>query len=425
MLPRILIASLAARRGRVLLALLAVSLGVAVATALATLSLEVGDDLARTLRAAGPNFVVQPSGATLPLDVGGAEFRPARAGANLDLASVAALKQSFCKNNLLAAAPEIDAAATIAGRPATVVGTWFDHPLAAAGGTWRTGIAALRPTWTIDGHWPHDSNGSLTSYEIAIGRDLARRLDLAPGRNVEIAIGGTTRRFLVTAVVDAGGRDDARAFAPLETVAAMSDRPNTADRVWVSALVKPGPQGPAPDAARDPAGYERYMCTPYPANVAHDLARNLPGAEVLPLAEVVAGEGRVVGRLNLLLLLLALAALAAATLGLVSTTTATVMERRVEIGLLRSLGASSRQLAALLMTETALISCAGGALGWLVGGASAALVRGSTFGAGAAFEQLLLPVAIGLALGVAFLGTIGPLRLALRLDPATVLRGQP
>src|SRR5262245_13595353 len=100
------------------------------------------------------------------------------------------------------------------------------------------------------------------------------------------------------------------------------------------------------------------------------------------------------------------------------------MERRVEIGLLRSLGASSRQLAALLMTETALVSAAGGALGWLIGGASAALVRGQTFGQGGTFELILLPVALALALGIAFLGTLGPLRVALRLDPATVLRGQ-
>jgi putative ABC transport system permease protein len=420
MLPRILFASLQARRGRVLLALLAVSLGVAVATALATLSLQVGDDLARTLRAAGPNFVVQPTGAELPLDVGGAEFRPARAGASLDLAAIAALKNSFWKNNLLAAAPEIEASGTVAGRTATVVGTWFEHPVAIGGGVWTTGVAALRPTWTIAGRWPHEGGD-----EIALGRDLARRLELAQGAHVDLAIAGARRRCLVTAVVSAGGRDDARAFAPLETVAAMSGRAGAADRVWVSALVKAGPAGPPPDAARDPKGFERYMCTPYPGNVAHDLAQNVPGAEVLPLAEVVAGEGRVVGRLNMLLLLLALAALAAATLGLVSTTTATVMERRVEIGLLRSLGASSRQLATLLMTETALVSLAGGTLGWLIGGASAALVRGRTFGQGGTFELLLLPLALGLALGVAFLGTLGPLRVALRLDPATVLRGQP
>jgi hypothetical protein len=35
----------------------------------------------------------------------------------------------------------------------------------------------------------------------------------------------------------------------------------------------------------------------------------------------------------------------------------------------------------------------------------------------------LLPLALVLSLALAFLGTLAPLRVALRLDPATVLRG--
>jgi len=38
-------------------------------------------------------------------------------------------------------------------------------------------------------------------------------------------------------------------------------------------------------------------------------------------------------------------------------------------------------------------------------------------------QPLLLPVAVLLAIAVAALGTFGPLRLALRIEPATVLRG--
>ncbi len=418
MFARILFASLAARRLRVLLALLAVSLGVAVATALATLSLQVGDDLARTLRAAGPNFVVQPAGAVWPIDLGGAEFQPARAGASLPSTTVASLRRSFWKNALLAAAPELTAAATVDGHPVTLLGTWFEHRVVGEDGEWVTGLRALRPTWTLEGAWPREA-----ADELALGRDLAVRLGLAPGRSVGLAIDGRTRPFLVTGVITAGSRDDGRAWAPLEAVQSLSGRAGQADRVWVSALVKAGPAGPQPDERRDPAGYERFMCTPYPTNVARDLAAQVEGAEVLPLAEMVAGEGHVVGRLNLLLLLLALAALAAATLGLLSTTTATVMERGVEIGLLRSLGASSRQLGALLMGETALVSLAGGALGWLLGSLAAAAVRGQTFGSGGALEPLLLPLSLVLALGVAIVGTLGPLRMALRLDPGMVLRG--
>jgi putative ABC transport system permease protein len=271
----------------------------------------------------------------------------------------------------------------------------------------------------VAGRWPREQ-----ADELLIGRDLARRLGRGPGDSVEVGVEGRARRMLIAGVVSAGGHEDDRAWAPLEVVQALTGRADQADRVWLSALVRPGPHGPAPDPQRDPAGYERFMCTPYPDNVARDLADQLPGAEVLPLAEVVAGEALVVSRLNFLLLLLALAALAAATLGLVATTTATVVERGMEIGLLRSLGATSRQLAALLMGETVLVSLAGGAAGWALGSLAAALVRGRTFGEGSVVEPILLPLALSVALAVAFFGTLAPLRMALRLDPSTVLRGQ-
>ena len=154
MFGRILLASMSARRARMLLALLAVSLGVAVATALATLSLQVGDDLARTLRAAGPNFVMQPAGATWPIDLGGAEFRPARAGAGLPVAAVERMRASFWKNALLAAAPELSTSATIGGTPVTLTGTWFVHAVPDPDGAWSTGLSALHPTWALAGRWP-------------------------------------------------------------------------------------------------------------------------------------------------------------------------------------------------------------------------------------------------------------------------------
>src|SRR5512145_21316 len=133
-----MLASLAARRARLGLALVAVTLGVSVAVALATLSLQVGDDLARTLRAAGPNFVVQPAGATWPIDLGGAEYRPARAGASLPPTTVARLRESFWKHALLAAAPELTTQATVEGAPVTLVGTWFEHALPEPEGAWST-----------------------------------------------------------------------------------------------------------------------------------------------------------------------------------------------------------------------------------------------------------------------------------------------
>ena len=120
MFTRVLLASLAARRVRLGLGVLAVTVGVAAAVALAALALESGDDFARTLRAAGPNFVVLPAGAGWGGGPEGAEVRVPRAGATLPVSVVADLKRSFWKNNVLDAAPERTVVGRIAGVPALI-----------------------------------------------------------------------------------------------------------------------------------------------------------------------------------------------------------------------------------------------------------------------------------------------------------------
>jgi len=327
---------------------------------------------------------------------------------------------------VLEAAPELVVDARLGGTNARLLGTWFDRAVATDDGPWRTGLAHLRPAWPIEGRWPRED-----AAELALGQDLAARLNAGLGARLSVAAGPSrspNRRaaepaWTVTGIVRAGGFEDRGAWAPLERVQALAGRAHHADRVWLSALVREAPGTPPPDPARDPKGYERYMCSAYPQVVAQDLARHFEGAEVLPASELVAGEARVVGRLNLLLLLLALAALSASILGLFSTTTATVLERGVELAVLRSLGATPRAVATLLLGETALVSLAGGVLGWILGSAGAAAVRGQTFGASHGPEPLLLPVAIALSLAVALLGTLGPLRVALGIDPAVALRG--
>lgn len=415
---RLIWASLRSRRARLALAVTAVTLGVGVAITLGTLALRVGDDLARDLRGAGPNFALLPAGASWTPDLGGADYAPARGGDALREDAVPALKRTFWKNNILEAAPELVIGARAGGVTFPIAGTWFERDVPTADGPWRTGLARLRPRWNVRGAWPgEDGDG------IALGAALARTLGVTVGDSLDADLGGAHARFTVTGIVRAGGLDERGAWAPLARIQALGGRAGGVDRVWFSALVRPQPPGPVPDPAADPAAFEAYMCAAYPANVAREIGERLAGAEARPLAEIVAGEAQIVGRLNLLMLLLALAGLTVSVLGLASTTTASVIERGVEIGLLRSMGAAPQQIATLLLGESALVAVAGGALGWVSGSAAAAAIRGDVFGAGATFQPMLLPVALGLALIVGVLGTLAPLRLALRLDPAEVLRG--
>ena len=409
--------SLLARRARVGLGLTAVALGTGMAVALATVALRVGDDVALALRAAGPNFLIQPRGASWAPDLGGAEIAPGRAANGFDETAVADLKRSFWKNNILEATPEISLALVAEGRPIVLVGTWFEHRVPTDEGAWSTGLHGLRPSWSVAGRWPHEGEAA-----VALGRRAAERLRARAGDTLHLALDDRRLALRVCGILAADGVDDERAWTSLAFAQSLAGRKGRIDRVWMSALVRPGPRTTPPDAAKDPKGYERYMCTAYPSVVAAELSRRLPGAEVIPATERIAGEAHIVTRLTLLMILLTGAALTASILGLLSTMTATVVERAAELALLRAVGASPRQLASLLLGETALIALAGGLLGWGLGGLAASVMRGGAFSLGA-FQPVLLPVALLIAGVVGLLGTWAPLRMALRLDPARVLHG--
>src|SRR5258706_13783005 len=246
-----------------LLALLAVTLGTGVATALGTLALQVGDDLARTLRAAGPNFVMRPEGAAWRPDAS-AGIAVARAGVALPESAVAALKSVFWRNNVLDAAPELDLALRAAGRSVDATGTWFDRSLAARAGPWRTGLAKLHPQWRLEGGWPSEDGGA-----VVLGRELARDLRASLGVEIALETAGRSSTAPIAAIVDAGGLDDRRMWLPLAP-GQRPPRPGGGNHCpSLSPLATPEPPQPAPDPPPRPPGYARYLSTTHPSTPAH------------------------------------------------------------------------------------------------------------------------------------------------------------
>ena len=108
-----------------------------------------------------------------------------------------------------------------------------------------------------------------------------------------------------------------------------------------------------------------------------------------------------------------------AALGVINTTALSVVERTREIGLLRAVGASRRQVRRMIRWEAVLVSTLGGILGILVGVLVGAALRRSLADDGLdvlAIPWVSLGVVFGAAVLIGVLGAVLPARRAARLD---------
>src|SRR3974390_2035976 len=93
---------------RKLLTMAALALGMAVATAALSVSLDVGDKLAEEFRSLGATLLVTPLADAWPLEIGGVDYRPANAGAYLPERDLGRLKTIFWRFNIVAFAPILE-----------------------------------------------------------------------------------------------------------------------------------------------------------------------------------------------------------------------------------------------------------------------------------------------------------------------------
>jgi putative ABC transport system permease protein len=395
----------------------------AVATATLEVALDVGDRLAREFRALGANLLVTPASDTLPLEIGGVDYRPVNAGAYLPAGDLGKLKTIFWRNNVMGFAPFLDVPVTIAsgGSREELIGTWYSHSVSVPDGSaFTTGISATDPWWRVEGRWFSDA-----ADEGVAGAALAQRLDLRAGSKVQIDAGGHSRTLTITGIVSTGGREDNSILAPLEIAQDLAGRPGQYRRLLVSALTKPADAFSERDpSTMTPVEYDRWYCSPYISSISHQIQQQLTGVEVRAIRQVAEGEGRILTRVSGLMWIVTFAALFAAALAVGATSATTVLERRSEIGLMKALGASRRAVGAFFVAEQLFLALVGGVLGYALGIFLARALGIGIFGVAPALRWILLPIVLVLAAVVALLGSLLPLGRASRVDPAPVLRGE-
>jgi putative ABC transport system permease protein len=450
MFLRLVSDSFARRPRHKLLTGAALALGMAVATASLSVSLDVGDRLAREFRSLGANLLVTPRADSLPLEIGGVDYRPVNAGAYLPESDLGKLKTIFWRNNIVGFAPALEIAVPVVphahgdekelGAPGNswgvvpLIGTWVTHPMTLADGTrWETGVDRTNPWWTITkGRW--FSEGAA---ECVVGKDLARKrgawvnghflpgLPVGDNLVVHLKTDGTPLSLKVVGILDTGGPEDDAVVVPLSIAQKIAGKTGEYRQLYVSALTKPEDDfGRRDPNSLAPADYERWYCTPYISSIALQIKQVLPGADVRVIRRVAEGEGVILTRVRTLLWLVTFAALLAAALAVGASSAASVIERRTEIGLMKALGAGSGTVGFLLAAEQLLLAFVGGGVGYALGMILARLVGQKIFGAAPEPSVLVLFVIIALAAVVTLLGSAIPLRRASRYEPAPILRGE-
>jgi putative ABC transport system permease protein len=459
---RLLMESFLRQRRRKMLAGIAILLGTTAVTAMLALATTIGDRIHKELAVYGANIVVYPKADQLEVKVGGVDIKPASSGTYLKESDLAKLKTIFWANNITGVSPELQLSGMMLVRntatdhpydprviwhwndprmeglgasPVTAVGYWFNHRF----GELVTGAPQLHPWWKLQGRWPVEREIPAThgegAQEIVLGATLAKRLGMNIGDWISM---GTEFEGDIVGIVTTGDVTEQQILYPLDaqTLNApigpdgqpIGEVQREISRVEISARTKPEDAFARKDPeSLSPQDHEIWYCRPYANSIAYQIREAIPGAQAEQVRRVEQSEGNVLNRISGLMWLISAAALLAAGFAVSAAMATAILERRGEIGLMRSLGASKGAIAFLFYAETGLLAIFAGSLGYLAGSGLAAwlgarIFHGDGGSAGAVLIPVLLPVVVALALVVAVAGSTPSIRAALRMDPSAILR---
>ena len=436
MFLRLVADSFTRRPRRKILSMAALAMGMAVATAALSVSLDVGDRLAKEFRSLGANLLVTPQADSLPLEIGGVDYRPVNAGTYLPEADLGKLKTIFWRFNIMAFAPILDVPVQAwspasknwsspgAVGNATVIGTWSEHSVPIPDGSnYVTGVEKTNPWWHVEGNWFKED-----SEECLVGTGFSKSSGVKVGDTLNVRGANDAngwRALKVVGILSTGGPEDDAVVVPLTTAQTLAGKPGMYRRLYVSALTKPEDAFARKDPkTMTPAEFDQWYCSPYISSIALQISEELKGTDVRVIRRVAEGEGNVLRRVRTLLWLVTFAALLAAALAVGASAAASVIERRTEIGLMKALGANSGLVGVLLAAEQLLLAFVGGGIGYAVGIVLARELGERIFGFTPEPKLFVLLIILGLAALVTLLGSAFPLRQASRYDPAPILRGE-
>ncbi|OGO01538.1 MAG: hypothetical protein A2Y72_06055, partial [Chloroflexi bacterium RBG_13_53_26] len=369
----------ARRKRRVLYTALGVAIGVAAFVAVLTVAQAGEDKVYAELDKYGPNLMVTPAVSDLDLQLGDLRLGTLAIGDNyfaedklLEIRRIAdgAIREALNiqdEGNIAAIAPKLYIDTEVQGASVMVVG--FDPEQERLIKTW----------WTV-------SEGRYTEGpdEAVLGTTISKSLDVGVGDTILLGEQGVT---VVGVLGETGSNDDYHMFVPLETVQRTFAKEGLVSAADIRAL-----------------------CSACPAeDIAGMINEDVPGVRAVAVRQIAETEMNLVTKVNRFMLTLASITLVVGAFGVVNTMISSVHERIRDIGIMKAVGASRRQIVRMFVYEAIGVGVVGGILGYLAGTLLSYVIGPLIFDdLAVAYDlQYLLP-ALGLAILVAAAASVYP-----------------
>lgn len=369
---KMITSSLIRRRSRMLVALLAVAIGSTILSGLVTIYYDVPRQMAQEFRSYGANLLLV-SADTNPLKT----------------ESVNHARAIIPSGKLVGLTPFRYETVKINNQPFMAAGTDFSQ------------VQKTSPYWLVSGSYPQKED------EVLLGQTVAAALALNVGE--EVVLNGIdsfekpfSEKFKISGILQTGGSEEECLYLTLSKLEALMKDSGFLDVAECSVSL---------------SGKELE-------NLAETLSLNVEGVNPRLVKRLAKSEGTVLKKLQSLVYIVTLVVLILTMVCVATTMMAVVAERRQEIGLKKSLGASNQSIVGEFLGEGLFLGALGGILGVILGFAFAQAVSVNVFARSISFQPLLVPVTILVSVLVTGLACLLPVRSATEVDPALVLKGE-
>ena len=416
MFMRILRKSLLKRKSRIFIAILSVIIGAAITTALLSVSFDVSERVGEEFRKYGANLLVVPESDTIDVGFPGVDFGSVTEQKYINESDLWKIKTIYWRNNVLGFTPLLYQVVNIGEAPynqeVVLVGTYFNKnvdieipyspndPL-----VFTTGIETISPWWNVEGNWIIDSDDSNHSM---VGKNVAEKLGLKVGETFTVSysnengLNSTVYNLTVAGIIESGGNEDDQIFVNLHVAQNITTRNNKVHTVQVSAL-----------------------CNACPVDIfAEEIEGKISNVDARTVKQLVNAEMNILGKIENMMFLVTIIALLASALGVMTTMTTSVIERKKEIGLMKSVGAENKKIVSLFFSEATIIGVIGGISGFIVGVILSQFIGISVFNTLITPRYEIIPIVLSISVVVALIASVFPILKAVKVEPAIVLRGE-